>query len=414
MASIGHPVEPVLDADGNFVLKENGKRLTRPIKNVWRARYRDAQGKEHVRHFKYKNKPTDPANSAQHWLDQVTAAVVTGQYVDPGQGRILLGAYFDEWKERKDWTSSTHRQMRLVIDDSGMRERRLDSIKVADVERYMRAMVDRKLAPRTIKTRLMHLGAVLNGAVADKRLVTNPATGVKGPALTRNRSTVAGSPEATGPVFPSGHDVQALLAAAEGSFNVAIAIASFSGLRLGEICGLTLGDIDDAGGVIRVRRQVQRNASKSKAIEIRPPKYGSARDVLIPPALVERIQLHVAEHGVHGDAEWLLPGRVLTEGLDDVAFPIPAGGVGPMWPRAFESEWTKTRARAGVDTKFHNLRHYAAGGMIAAGCDVVTVQRQLGHKDPSLTLDVYAAQFRGPDSRAKEALARLMIETLAD
>ncbi len=38
---------------------------------VWRARYRDADGKEHSQHFPRKI-------DAQAWLDEVTAAVVTG------------------------------------------------------------------------------------------------------------------------------------------------------------------------------------------------------------------------------------------------------------------------------------------------------------------------------------------------
>ena len=42
----------------------------------WRARYRDEAGKQHARHFERKV-------DAQRWLDEVTAAVVTGQYVDP-------------------------------------------------------------------------------------------------------------------------------------------------------------------------------------------------------------------------------------------------------------------------------------------------------------------------------------------
>lgn len=42
----------------------------------WRARYRDAAGKEHAKHFARKI-------DAQRWLDETTAAVVTGQYVDP-------------------------------------------------------------------------------------------------------------------------------------------------------------------------------------------------------------------------------------------------------------------------------------------------------------------------------------------
>ncbi len=41
----------------------------------WRARYRNAADKEHSRHFSRKL-------DAQRWLDEVTASVVTGQYVD--------------------------------------------------------------------------------------------------------------------------------------------------------------------------------------------------------------------------------------------------------------------------------------------------------------------------------------------
>ncbi len=43
--------------------------------------------------------------------------------------------------------------------------------------------------------------------------------------------------------------------------------------------------------------------------------------------------------------------------------------------------WRKAQATAGISgTKMHDLRHYFASGLIAAGCDVVTVQRALGQK----------------------------------
>lgn len=49
----------------------------------WRARYVDPDGKEHARGFVRK---TD----AQRWLDEVTASVVTGQYVDPKAGQVTF------------------------------------------------------------------------------------------------------------------------------------------------------------------------------------------------------------------------------------------------------------------------------------------------------------------------------------
>ena len=44
-----------------------------------------------------------------------------------------------------------------------------------------------------------------------------------------------------------------------------------------------------------------------------------------------------------------------------------------------EYRWNRTRAKAGVSYRLHHLRHFFASGLIAAGCDVVTVQRAMGH-----------------------------------
>jgi hypothetical protein len=69
----------------------------------WRARYRDAAGKEHSKHF-------DRKTDAQRWLDEVTAAIVTGQYVDPRAGRVTFKAYAEQWR-----ASQVHR-ITLTVD----------------------------------------------------------------------------------------------------------------------------------------------------------------------------------------------------------------------------------------------------------------------------------------------------------
>src|SRR5690348_15357113 len=60
----------------------------------WRARYRDRAGKEHSRHFKRKV-------DAQRWLDDVTAAVTSGMYVDPGRSRITVREWSGRWLDTK-------------------------------------------------------------------------------------------------------------------------------------------------------------------------------------------------------------------------------------------------------------------------------------------------------------------------
>src|SRR5262245_18746570 len=58
----------------------------------FRARYRDAAGKEHARHFRRKV-------DAQRWLDDVTSAVVTGTYVDPKTARLTVNQWCAAWLE---------------------------------------------------------------------------------------------------------------------------------------------------------------------------------------------------------------------------------------------------------------------------------------------------------------------------
>jgi len=64
-----------------------GKRPT----GQWRARYRDDAGHEHARHFARKV-------DAQRWLDETTASVVTGTYVDPKAGSVTFRDYAEQWR----------------------------------------------------------------------------------------------------------------------------------------------------------------------------------------------------------------------------------------------------------------------------------------------------------------------------
>lgn len=56
----------------------------------------------------------------------------------------------------------------------------------------------------------------------------------------------------------------------------------------------------------------------------------------------------------------------------------------------------------------HDLRHFYASGLIAAGCDVVTVQHALGHSSPSITLNTYSHLWPKAEDRTRNAAAGLM------
>jgi integrase len=65
----------------------------------------------------------------------------------------------------------------------------------------------------------------------------------------------------------------------------------------------------------------------------------------------------------------------------------------------------------------HDLRHFYATGLIAAGCDVVTVQRALGHSSAATTLRTYSHLWPTAEDRigkASEGMLRAAVRDPAD
>ena len=73
---------------------------------------------------------------------------------------------------------------------------------------------------------------------------------------------------------------------------------------------------------------------------------------------------------------------------------------------------------AGVrDNQRRRHTHFYASGLIANGCDVVTVQRALGHSNATTTLSTYSHLWPTAEERVSKAVSALMkssVENLAD
>lgn len=90
-----------------------------------------------------------------------------------------------------------------------------------------------------------------------------------------------------------------------------------------------------------------------------------------------------------------------------------APGISRRSTTAF-SEWNRTTKAAGWSGfTMHSLRHFYASGLIAAGCDVVTVQRALGHSTPSITLNTYSHLWPSAEDRTRKAANAIMRDVLA-
>jgi hypothetical protein len=121
------------------------------------------------------------------------------------------------------------------------------------------------------------------------------------------------------------------------------------------------------------------------------PEYGSERTVHAPAELLEMLAAHVRGIGVVA-GEWV----------------FSLGG-SPLTRNAAGHRWRRVRLAAGLEQfTLHDLRHFHASGRIAAGWDVVTVQRALGHSSATITLHVHSHLWPTAEDRTRAAAARLM------
>lgn len=367
-------------ASRNIAKRKSGK---------WLARYRDEAGKEHTKTFARKK-------DGERWLDEQTAAMVTGQYVDPKAGLITFARFFADWAERQVWVPGTDKAMRLAAGCVTFGDVPMKSIRRSHIESWIKKMQTkdrgegkpRGLAPGTIKTRLQNVRTVMRAAVRDKVIVSDPTEDVTIPRQRRAEAAM---------VLPTPEQVRALLDhAAVPWMRTFIALAAFAGLRLGEAAAVRRRDVNFLGRTLQVTQQVQRGPGGT--VLITPPKYGSERPVFLADGLLDMLSIHVKDMA-ESPQGWLF----LGEGED----PPHQNTVG-YW-------WRKTCAAAGVaDITLHDLRHWYASGLIAEGCDVVTVQKALGHAKPTTTLTTYAHLWPTAEDRTRKAADSLMTQTLAD
>ena len=149
-----------------------------------------------------------------------------------------------------------------------------------------------------------------------------------------------------------------------------ILLCMYTGLRIGELCGLKWGDIDFLNGVISVSRTVQRVHRRGfSEIMIGTPKSKrSVRQIPVPNFVLKQL---------------------LRFRSADSAF-VLSGQAKPIEPRTMQNRFKAILKRCNLrNVNFHLLRHTYASVCIELGFDVKTLSELLGHADASLTLNRY-------------------------
>ena len=156
--------------------------------------------------------------------------------------------------------------------------------------------------------------------------------------------------------------------------SAGILVALFTGLRIGELCGLRMGDISLVDNTIRVQRTVQRIYDKRKGssyVHIGPPKTKSSLRTIPIPSLLGNII------------------RKFHDGCPSHYF--LTGKAAPTEPRVYRQYFMRFLRRNQLpQCKFHEIRHtFAIRAIEIPEFDIKSLSEILGHKNVSFTLNVY-------------------------
>ena len=344
--------------------------IARRPDGTYRPRFRDAAGKEHARHFKRKV-------DAQRWLDEMTAAMVTGQYVDPSAGRVTVHQYGEQWR-----ATQVHRPTTVAHVETMLRchvypalgQKPLSSVLPSDIQALVKRL-SLDLAPSTVGVVHRILAGIFKAAVRDRRIVASPCEGTKLPKVHRQR------------IEPMALEaVDALTEAMPDKYRALVILSAGTGLRQGEVFGLTVDRIDFLRRQLTVDRQLV--TMPDRAPYLAPPKTQASVLVLpLPQVVVDALAAHLA-----------------TWPTDDFVFTTETGT--PIRRTAFSARvWRPAVKRAGLSgVTPHSLRHFYASLLIRHGESVKTVQARLGHASAAETLDTYSHLWPDSDDRTRTAV----------
>ncbi len=94
---------------------------------------------------------------------------------------------------------------------------------------------------------------------------------------------------------------------------------------------------------------------------------------------------------------------------DSFVFSSHPDGSKPWLPNWLTKRFISVRRAAGLPHfRLHDLRHFMASEMLAAGVPIATVSQRLSHARASTTLNVYAHSVPGGDRAAAETLAAIV------
>ena len=176
--------------------------------------------------------------------------------------------------------------------------------------------------------------------------------------------------------------------------KICLLLCLYTGLRIGEICGLKWEDINLENKTLEVKRTIQRikndnknNKNKTILIESTPKSDTSKRIIPIPDFVI----------------------TFLKKFKSDRNYYLLSNSLRLYDPRQFRIFFERTLNKAGIKhTNFHTLRHTFATRSIESKMDIKTLSEILGHSSINITLELYVHPSNELKKASIENLVKFM------
>jgi integrase len=308
---------------------------------------------------------------AKRFLVSVEHSKQTNTYMDPARSKITVKAWAQQWLAGQTHLKPSTRARYEGILKAHIVPRWGDTplfaVGHADTQEWISSI---DLAPASVLYIHRVFSLIMELAVRDKRIPSNPATGVRLPTLAESDKR-----------FLTVEELHRLASAAAQypipevgtQYRALVLVLGFCGLRWGEMAALRVKRVD----LLRRRLKIAESLTEVRGrLEWGTPKTHQSRSVPITRSLVT-----------------LLTEIMAGKDADALVFTTWRGK--PLRNLNFRRD---VFDRAAVDAGLsgltpHELRHTAASLAVSAGANVKSVQRMLGHKSAVMTLDVYADLF---------------------
>lgn len=249
----------------------------------------------------------------------------------------------------------------------------------------------RPLSAKSVKNVHGILHKVLQQAVALGYLRDNPTEKCILPKIIRREGTPLD--EKALPFF--------LSAIEEHPHEYLYKIALYTGIREGEILGLTWDCIDFKEKTLTIKQQLRKEQKKGGAYYFSPPKNGKSRTLVLPNAVLDLFYLQKKKQEQQmfdAGSLWKNRGLIFSNQIGDF-----------LSYRTVYDCFKRVVAKIGYpEIRFHDLRHSYAVIAIKNGDDPKTVQGNLGHATAAFTLDVYTHVTSGMKQASADRMDRFI------